>query len=312
MKQVCYRPARYQRVLSLASAMLLSLLLLACNSSFRPAPVHDRSVAERDRVSADRSDRTPDQYTVFKGDTLYSIAFRYNLDFRDLARWNGIGPPYTIYPGQVLGFTPRSSSYADQSATGLQGRPLRQPSTSQSRPLKTTASQPKPVPAEPPQISSEQASTAPRSTGTINTARRPAATSVAAAGATRNSQGINWIWPVAGGRVNRTFLAAENSRQGVDIGGSPGQPVLAAAAGEVVYSGPGLTGYAELIIIKHNDELLSAYGHNRRRLVKEGETVRSGQQIAELGRSPRGQDELHFQVRRLGKPQNPQDYLPRR
>lgn len=120
------------------------------------------------------------------------------------------------------------------------------------------------------------------------------------------------MWPVAGGRVSRGYVASENNRQGLDIAGTPGQPVLAAADGSVVYSGPGLTGYAELIIIKHSDELLSAYGHNRRRVVQEGQNVKAGQQIAELGRSPRGEDEVHFQIRRLGKPQNPQDYLPNR
>ncbi len=297
--------------LAITVMLLAGLLLSACGGGYRPAPVHDRSI-DRQRPVVDNAGRAPvrsDHYTVSRGDTLYSIAFRYNLNYLDLAEWNGIGEPYTIYPGQRLGLTRTAGGYSATNS-GLQTIPARQPGRQSPRQL----------PPTPSTGSGNAANTTSGNTSSRTTTRpaRPAAPPAskppvtASAATTRNSSGIQWLWPVAGGRVNRSFVAGENSRQGLDIGGSPGQPIVAAAAGTVVYSGPGLTGYAELIIIKHNEELLSAYGHNRRRLVQEGESVNPGQQIAELGRSPRGEDELHFQIRRLGKPQNPQNYLPKR
>lgn len=324
-----------------ALCMLLAVALTACGGGYRPgpAPVVDRSIgqpraAETERLTPPAAEQPPvrsDYYTVQRGDTLYAIAFQHELNYQDVARWNGIGPPYTIYPGQRLGMTPEAGGYTDLPESRVAANTAARPQASTRQPpaaRRGTGDSPTITTIARPNISSSRpigdnsnnqpppASTQPR----INTApaqpavtpdRPPAAGRTAAATGTRNSGGVEWLWPVAGGRVNRGFVDGENNRQGLDISGSPGQPVLAAASGTVVYSGPGLTGYAELIIIKHNDELLSAYGHNRRRLVQEGENVRAGQQIAEVGRSPRGEDELHFQVRRLGKPQDPRDYLPR-
>jgi lipoprotein NlpD len=122
---------------------------------------------------------------------------------------------------------------------------------------------------------------------------------------------IRWQWPTLGDIVGR-FVAGDPTRQGLSIAGSAGQPVNAAADGVVVYSGSGLIGYGELIIVKHSDEFLSAYGHNRRRLVGEGDQVRAGQQIAEMGRSGAARDMLHFEIRRNGRPVDPQTHLPAR
>ena len=121
--------------------------------------------------------------------------------------------------------------------------------------------------------------------------------------------GVHWRWP-GDGKVVGTFVAGDQIRQGIDIAGKAGDPVQAAADGEIVYSGNGLLGYGELIIIKHNANFLSAYGHNRQRLVKEGDKVKAGQQIAELGSSASAREELHFEIRKNGKPVNPLDYLP--
>jgi lipoprotein NlpD len=121
--------------------------------------------------------------------------------------------------------------------------------------------------------------------------------------------GVRWRWP-GEGKIVGTFIAGDQTRQGIDIAGKAGDPVQAAADGEVVYSGNGLLGYGELIIVKHNPTFLSAYGHNRARLVKEGERVKAGQQIAEMGSSASSRDELHFEIRKNGKPVNPLDYLP--
>lgn len=125
------------------------------------------------------------------------------------------------------------------------------------------------------------------------------------------SSSLGWRWPADGGVVE-TFVGGDPTRQGIDIAGKGGQPVRAAADGVVVYSGSGLVGYGELVIVKHNEQWLSAYGHNRARLVNEGQRVQAGQQIAEMGRSGASRDMLHFEIRYNGKPVDPQQYLPRR
>jgi lipoprotein NlpD len=136
-------------------------------------------------------------------------------------------------------------------------------------------------------------------------AMTPPATSVAASGE------IVWRWPAAGPVVG-AYVAGDPTRQGIDIAGKSGDPVRAAADGTVVYSGNGLIGYGELIIVKHSPAFLSAYGHNRKRLVKEGDHVSAGAMIAEMGSSSANRDSLHFEIRKNGKPANPTDYLPRR
>jgi len=139
----------------------------------------------------------------------------------------------------------------------------------------------------------------------------PAPASRAVEAASANVGGLNWRWPGKGSLVGN-FVVGDQTRQGIDIAGTSGDPVLAAADGEVVYSGNGLLGYGELIIVKHNAAFLSAYGHNRKRLVQEGERIKAGQQIAEMGSSASARDELHFEIRKNGKPVNPLDYLPAR
>lgn len=120
---------------------------------------------------------------------------------------------------------------------------------------------------------------------------------------------MRWSWPTEG-RIVQTFLENDRSRQGIEISGSLGQPIHATEAGKIVYSGSGLIGYGQLIIIKHDKNYLSAYGHNRKILVKEGDEVTRGQRIAEMGRPPDGQPLLHFEIRRKGAPVNPLSLLP--
>ena len=143
---------------------------------------------------------------------------------------------------------------------------------------------------------------------TTPAAPKPATPAPVAAPASSN---IAWRWPADGGVVG-SYASGDPTRQGVDIAGKSGQPVRAAADGVVVYSGSGLVGYGELVIVKHDDQWLSAYGHNRARLVNEGQLVKAGQQIAEMGRSGASRDMLHFEIRYNGKPVDPQAYLPRR
>ncbi len=206
-------------------------------------------------------------HVVEEGDTLYSIAFAAGQDYRELARWNGIGWPYRIYPDQRLRVTPPSGRAA---AAG-------------------TASAVEPA--------ARRGAARPR----IEEARSERRAEVAP----------RWQWPTEG-QVIKNFSHGESGRKGLDIGGVAGQPVRAAANGRVVYSGSGLRGYGKLIIIKHDDVYLSAYGHNRRLLVKEGEVLRGGQLIAELGDTGATQPMLHFEIRRNGEPVDPQSLLPKR
>lgn len=245
---------------------------------------------------------------VARGETLYGIAFRHGLDYREVARWNGIAAPYTIYPGQRIRLRPPGSSQASSQAAA----PARASSgaAQASRSSRPTAGGARSTPAPAGQAAastpSVPASAAPASrSATTATGASSAPPPVAASGP------VAWRWPADGELVGR-FVAGESTRQGIDIAGQSGQEVRAAADGVVVYSGSGLVGYGELIIIKHTDEWLSAYGHNRRRLVEEGQSVRGGQQVAEMGRSGASRDMLHFEIRRNGRPVDPLQHLPRR
>ncbi|MFT4255719.1 MAG: peptidoglycan DD-metalloendopeptidase family protein [Pseudoxanthomonas sp.] len=211
---------------------------------------------------------------VQKGQTLYRIAVGNGITPLDLALWNNIPPPYTIYPGQSLRLYPPGASAATKPTT----------IASTARPATTT------TPSRPP-------------TATVSQAPKPATS--------RPAGNFNWRWPTDG-QIVGTFASGDATRQGIDIAGSTGQSVRAAADGTVVYSGAGLVGYGELIIVKHDEQWLSAYGHNRKRLVNEGQIVKAGQQIAEMGRSGASRDMLHFEIRYNGKPVDPQDYLPRK
>jgi lipoprotein NlpD len=127
-----------------------------------------------------------------------------------------------------------------------------------------------------------------------------------------SSASLTWQWPATGSLIGRFATGRATSNKGIDIAGEAGDPVRAAAAGSVVYSGSGLLGYGQLVIIKHNDQFLSAYAHNRRLLVKEGDQIKAGEKIAEMGSSGAEKVKLHFEIRRSGKPVNPETYLPKR
>ncbi len=262
------RMTRSQHALALIAAMLW---LAGCTSSVvrETSPVPSSAAAQR-MASKPKYGAT---VRVGRGDTLYGLAFRNGIDFRDLAVWNNIGAPYTIYPGQNLRLYPVGSAAASVSGTPPA--------------VGANASRPKPVAA--------------------TTPARPAAT----ASPLPTHSGFSWRWPADGAVIGR-FVAGDATRQGIDIGGSGGQAVRAAGDGVVVYSGAGLVGYGELVIIKHSEAWLSAYGHNRKRLVNEGQNVKAGQQIAEMGRSGASRDMLHFEIRYNGKPVDPLAYLPKR
>lgn len=267
----------------------------------------------------------PDSHTVQKGDTLYSIALEYGLDYRDLASWNGLSDNNLIRVGQVLKLSApqQGSGTAQTSATesAVQTIPLKiepspQAQAATSAPLIT---QPKAVklPYSASALAQlEQGATHAQPTvsppATAGVAPEPAAAGEkplpAAPAKETDDAGIDWIWPTQG-RVIAEFDEAKNSK-GLDIAGQAGQAIFAAAPGKVVYSGAGLRGYGKLVIIKHNPVYLSAYAHNRLVLVKEGQAVARGQKIAEMGDSDASQVELHFEIRKMGKPVDPLKYLP--
>jgi lipoprotein NlpD len=228
---------------------------------------------------------------VQRGDTLYGIAFRNGIDVRDLAAWNGISAPYTIYPGQKLRLYPRGAGTT----------------TAVSRPPPEVA-RPAPASTAPPRPVAAPATTVPSRPAATPSVASPTAPVPAPAAPVSD---IRWHWPAQGTLLNR-FVAGEPTRQGIDITGDGGAPVNAAADGVVVYSGSGLVGYGELVIIKHNDAWLSAYGHNRARMVNEGAIVKAGQQVAVMGRTGAPRDMLHFEIRHNGKPVDPLVYLPKR
>lgn len=190
-------------------------------------------------------------YTVKRGDTLYAIAYRHGLDYRDIARWNGIGRDYTIRPGQVLRLSANNRTVA--------------PSRPAGQPPKPTIATPAPIP---------------------------------------------WQWPVDGGTAKLT--QRPNGGHGLTITGRVGQDIRAASSGRVVYLGTGLLGYGQLLIIKHNDAYLSAYGHTQSVAVKEGDAVIIGQRIATMGVGSQGAAMLYFEIRSNGTPGNPLLLLPRR
>lgn len=215
-------------------------------------------------------------HVVAQGDTLYSIAFAHNMDVRSLALVNNLATPYTIYPGQRLSL----------SATGV------------------TASAIDAVPQIP---------AAPAGESAPDTGRRPrAAMDARRTGSinTRQVDGVTWQWP-ADGRLLSTFSESSGNR-GIDVAGISGQAVYAAADGDVVYAGSGIQGAGNLVIVRHNDRYLSAYMHNSTMLVREGDQVRAGDKIAEMGAGPNGRDMLHFEVRVDGKPVDPVRFLPNR
>lgn len=272
-----------------------------CSSGWNPAD--DKAENSNYKATTDGS------YRVRRGDTLHSIAFKFNQDWRNLARWNNIGSPYTIYPDQELVLAAPSGTARQKGVTTAAVAPRGTATTRSLEPRSTTSdktvaqSTPAKSSAGSPQPGSASGSSASSSSAPV---KKPGTPAPAVAGDPKK-----WLWP-AEGRIISNFKPNDPARKGIDIGGKEGQAVIAGAAGEVVYSGSGLIGYGELVIIKHSEQLLSAYAHNRKRLVREGQAVAAGEVIAEMGRTDRNQAMLHFEIRLNGNPQDPLKYLPPR
>lgn len=252
-----------------------TLLLQGCGGRTSLAPVSKHARAKHSSSSI---------HKVRRGETLYSIAFQHGKDYRSLARWNGIRAPYTIFVGQKIRLKGSKKRFVASSKSSKSTQVRRKTS-------KTTIK---------------------KSSNNLKKNKK----TVKKKSKTTSKKGlikgkIKWRWP-SKGMIIKKFSRKSATQKGLDISGRLGQTIQATAAGRIVYSGSGLRGYGRLIIIKHNERFLSAYAHNRKLLVKEGQTVKQGQKIAEMGRSGTDRVKLHFEIRNDGNPVDPLRYLPKR
>ena len=282
------------------SVTLTALVLAGCGTRMTKAPVEDRGTSSASSSPSSvpgvvvtpitplpgaENAGKPGYYTVKAGDTLIRIGLENGQGWKDIARWNNLDNANLIEVGQVLRVAPPSATAATE--TGVVARPV----ASSAVVPASAASTPKPA----------------ASAAVAVPAPIPAPTPAAAAASSEDD--VPFIWPASG-----TLLAGfdEARNKGYDISGKAGDPVLAAADGRVVYAGAGLRGYGNLVILKHNNTFLTAYAHNQALLVKEDQTVRRGQKIAEMGSTDADRVKLHFEIRRQGKPVDPVRYLPAR
>jgi len=279
------------RLYNLSIYLFIFVLLQACvgtgvapvanrSEVKEPAPTTtQRSTKQQAKTAPKSISKDKAYHIVTKGDTLYSIAWRYSFDYKEIASWNQINLPYTIYPGQFVRLKPIPKK---------KSTPLKLDPATKKTPAKAALGKtPKPDQKK----TNVAAKTKPESK--LELPKGP----------------IKWSWPTKGKLVKSK---SPTSKKGIDISGSPGQTIKAAAGGEVVYSGSGLLGYGKLIIIKHSDTYLSAYAYNSKLLVKEGDRVTIGQYISKMGQDHTGQSVLHFEIRLHGKPVSPIKYLPKK
>jgi lipoprotein NlpD len=293
----------YPRYRAIITGLFVAMLV-GCAAKTINAPIASRTdqqsaatKASSGSSSAAARSAQPDYYVVRRGDTLYSIAWNLGMNYRELASINDIRSPYTIYKDQRLLVKPAAGQQR-ATPTALQPQPT---VTASAAPAGTAAVQPAAKPATKP-AASPQSAVASATTGKAATAASQNSAAPAYDG--------KWVWPTRG-RVLSQFQPSATGKKGIDIGGHADQPVNAAANGMVVYAGSGLVGYGRLIIVKHNESLLSAYGHNNKLLVNEGEHVSAGQMIAKMGSSGTNRNQLYFEIRKNGKPTDPLGYLPK-
>ena len=306
-------------VARVAGMALAAMLMVGCASKVvnhapvedrgtgasRPAPVAvDASAPVAKPLPGAENAGKPDYYTVKPGDTMIRIGLDTGQNWRDIVRWSGVENPNQIEVGQVLRIAPPVAGTVVATA----------PATSAvagagavAKPVTSSSASPAPVPPVAP--AGPASAARPAAAASAPSAPVPVAASAPAAPAASGEDEIAWIWPTGGG-VLAGFDEVKN--KGLDIGGAAGEAVVAAADGRVVYVGAGLRGYGNLIILKHNNTYLTAYAHNQTLLVKEDQSVRKGQKIAEMGNSDADRVKLHFEVRRQGKPVDPAKYLPPR
>jgi len=275
------------------SILMTIFFLASCSTRDTPAPVATAygSVALKDRV---KNSIDSVYYTVKKGETLYSIAWRANSDVRNLAKLNKISSPYKIFPGQKLIVSKKKTSNtpnASASKTYTKNSNKSSSKYTQKTVKKTVA----------PVKKQEYGK---------NVSEQKVSKNATSQGSTFSKKIREWQWP-ANGKVIARFSTAQQGNKGIDIAGRRGDKIKAAADGKVVYAGSALRGYGKLVIVKHNDDYLSAYAHNDKILVKEKQRVKAGDVIANMGDTDAQRVMLHFEVRFRGKSVNPMKYLPK-
>lgn len=268
--------------------VLLSIfsLLVACVGRKAPAPIADISDGGSTYLPSYRNTLSADEYEVKRGETLYSIAWRSGQDFRYLAQVNNIEKPYHIFPGQKLIINPKLLNNKEETAISSPARP----------PQEIVKNSEKGIANENPE---EYGKKQQDQKDTKIAKKDPFPNKIR-----------NWRYPSTG-KIIETYSSRENGNKGLDFGGNVGDPIIAAADGKVVYAGSALRGYGNLIIVKHNNDYLSAYAHNRSLKVKEQDWVKAGQVIAEMGNSGSDRVRLHFEIRFRGRSVNPLKYLPK-
>ena len=305
-----------------SAGLLLTMLLAGCTLTPHRAPVEDRTVGARSTTpavptvatAASASASAPNEavkpppgaenagkagyYSVKPGDTLIRIGLENGQNWKDLIKWNNLDNPNVIEVGQVLrvvqpGVDPNAASSKPVTTARVDTRPL-DPRTGTPVPV--------PVTSVPTPVTTASPATTPPTTPTAPAAASPPV-------ARDGDDDVNWAWPSTGGVVANF---EEGRVKGLVLGGRAGDAVLAAADGRVVYAGSGLRGYGNLIILKHNNTYLTAYAHNQALLVKEDQSVRRGQKIAEMGSTDSDSVKLHFEIRKQGKPIDPAKLLPPR
>ncbi len=265
---------------ALFKALSIIGISIALNACFGPPVIPVQELPTTGRSTNER--------VVRPGDTLYNIAWESNLDFRRVAEWNNIQSPYVIRPGQRIRLIPPPTPKQREATTSAVPAQNSDTNTQSLEVVTTTV----PKPGAPAGQGTNKAQT-------VSTAKKPV---------TLPAKVAAWNWP-AKGKVIQRFSPTNN--KGIDIAGQEGTPIHAAADGAVVYAGNGLRGYGQLIILKHSEQYLSAYAHQRRILVREGDAVNRGQVIAEMGNTGTDKTKLHFEIRHNGKPVDPMGFLPR-
>lgn len=309
-------------------AILMAALVAGCVSNV-PAPVTERLPEMREKqpvvVTVAPEASPAGYYTVKKGDTLYAIALDHGQDYRDIAAWNFLDNPNVIKVGQQLRVTPPegaapvvetrpvASPTKVEKVERVENRPLTAPTGANTDTFKREPRGGKQPYSDQAWAQLQQRNDAEKSTGGAETPAEAApekpAEKIPAPVPAATEESVDWSWPVQG---KMTAGFSEGGNKGIDLAGKSGQPVFAAAGGKVTLVSNALRGYGNLVVVKHNTSYLSVYAHNSKILVKEGQTVTKGQQIAEIGNSDADQPGLHFEIRRQGKPVDPLQYLPRR
>lgn len=265
--------------------VVVSLILLAsCSGRSQPAPVMalNTSVAKQNNLTEIEGET----YKVQKGDTLFAVAFYSGNDYLDIAKYNSLQAPYSIYPGQTLTLISLSEKNNKNKNKGITSEPNSYPKVVVD-PAKTQAY------------------------GKRESIKHREKLNKNDKTSDKSDSGVVWVWP-ASGKSTSAVVGSDGTNRGVDIKGNLYSPISAAASGKVVYAGNALKGYGNLVIIKHENNLLSAYAHNDTILVSEQRYVKQGQKIATMGRNDSNDVMLHFEIRRKGKSLDPFRFLPKK